>query len=99
MIDYPSDDVLIARGRYATLNSERRELIKAMQKNIQQLANRAHHILRDPEKVNFAQEGVDVCYGLLEEAQASLTRLAEIVPLMEELRPLAWETTKEELPF
>lgn len=96
MIDYPSDDVLIARGKYSTLNSERRELVKGMQKDIQQLANRAHHILRDPDNLGYTHEQAHDCFLMLQAAQQKLDRLAQIAPLMEELRPLAWEKTKED---
>jgi hypothetical protein len=93
---YPPDDVLIARGKYSTLNSERRELVKGMQKDIQALANNAHHILRDPDDIGNTQGGVSACMERLDRAQEKLDRLAKLIPLMEELRPLAWETVKKE---
>jgi hypothetical protein len=99
VIDYPPDDVLIARGKYSTLNSERRELIKGMQTDIRTLANRANHILRDPEDIAHSQTEANACYEALESAQEKLERLAQLIPLMEELRPLAWETTKTKEDF
>ena len=96
---YPPDDVLRARGKYSTLNSERRELIKGMQSDIRLLVNHAHHILRDPEDVPNAHSEANTCYEALESAQEKLERLAQLVPLMEELRPLAWETTKTKEDF
>jgi hypothetical protein len=99
VIDYPPDDVLIARGKYSTLNSERRELIKGMQECIRSLSNTAHLILRDPEDTARAEGLTLDCYETLDVAKAKLDRLAVLIPLMEELRPLAWETTKTKEDF
>jgi chromosome segregation ATPase len=89
-ITYPSDEVLIARGKYSTLSSQRRELLKGLQRDVEQLANNAHRILRAHENIDHSQNELDRASELVEAAQDKLDVLKELAPLLAELEPQAW---------
>ena len=93
-MEYPADEILIARGKYSTLTGERKTLMKGMQKDIEQLANNAHRILRAIEDLDHAQNEANRAYECLENAQEKLDRLAALAPLINELHPLAWGKEK-----
>jgi hypothetical protein len=94
--EFPSDAILIARGKYSTLAKERRTLMKGMQKDIEVLANNAHRILRAPEDLKLAQDEADRAAERLEAAQEKLDQLTALAPLLAALEPEAWGDGKEE---
>lgn len=96
MTDFPPDDVLIARGKYSTLASERREILKGLQKDAQQIANTAHKLLRGLDDVTCAQAEANYIEEVIGDAQTKLELLATLAPVMGELQPLAWGKHKEE---
>lgn len=95
-IEYPADEVLLARGRYSTITAERKALMKAMQKAVETIANSAHRILRAPEDLALAQgeaTRVDECILAI---KSILERLAVLAPLLAELQLVAWPKDKRE---
>ena len=89
---FPSDAILIARGKYATLSKERRRELKIARETGQNLMNAASQIMRDLETeppVNGGHvEAAQACINTLSDCQA---KLGELGAQMQELLPQAWE--------
>jgi hypothetical protein len=87
---YPPDDVLIARGKYSTLNKERREQIKRGQKiaeTMQAIIYKHVTAMQEGKPCDFAE--LTLCMGNL---QRTADKLVEIVAAMREIESSAWET-------
>lgn len=91
---YPPDDVLIARGKYSTLNSERRALVKGLSQDMLAVANAAHRVLRVADDAVEAQVEADGISKMLFEAQIKLGRLGDLATLLADLRIVAWDNRK-----
>lgn len=91
MCAYPTDEVLLARGKYSTLGKERREQLERVQKICTTLMNTASQILRDCEKRPPENESllplIETCWKNL---GLSRQKLTEIAKEMNELQPQAW---------
>jgi hypothetical protein len=88
---YPSDDVLIARGKYSTLGKERRLQLERVREICTTITTAGHAALRDSEGMpptNMTPiETLDKCLLNLKEARSSLVDLST---QMNELKALAW---------
>lgn len=89
MSDFPADDVLVARGKYSTLSSERRSLMRALREDMEAVANYARYILRT-EDLEFCTEQAQTARSRIDQALARLERLRTLAGQLEELRPAAW---------
>ena len=90
MITYPDDATLQARGKYSTLASERRDLLKAMSDVLRDLSSYAGKALRLPDDVGFISlqlDSISVGVDRLKELNA---RYSVIRRSLNELKPSAW---------
>lgn len=92
---FPSDDVLLDRGRYATLASQRRLLLKLLRDDMEALANYARRILRAAEDIPYAQTELTLAEERLTASKKRLATLWELEPQIAQLKPLAWGADKE----
>lgn len=88
-----SAEVLIARGKYATLSSERRGLYKDLRGDMEAIVGACQRALRSTntaEDVAFALEQTGAARKRIDGALDRLTRAATLTQQMTELKPLAW---------
>jgi hypothetical protein len=89
---FPSDDILIARGKYSTLGKERRLQLERMQDICSTIVTAAHSALRDSEMMPPASmtpvDTVEKCLANMKEARERIVQLSNG---MIELKPLAWQ--------
>lgn len=88
---YPSDDILLARGKYSTLAKERKEQIVRVQGICATLMTAAHNILQDCQAkppVNLA--ALESAAKCVENAISARDRISVLVAEMKTLEPLAW---------
>ena len=100
MSDFPNSEVLIARGKYATINSERKATIKELRSHLESIMGYAGRLmraveLRTEEETDFAEERMAAAMQRLELARLALSRCNALKQHLDELRPIAWEKTKE----
>ena len=94
---FPDDEVLLARGKYATLGSERRALLKALRDDMEALAACAHRVMRSVELDNA--ESAEAVALAAQRIQAATTRVETISLLsseLETLKPVAWGKSAKE---
>jgi hypothetical protein len=88
---FPDDATLIARGKYSTLNKERKEQLERVQTICKTIMANANPVLRDcecrPPKDMEALATLDSC---VKNALKARTRLIELCEQMAEIEPLAW---------
>lgn len=89
MNDFPDNETLIARGKYATLASERRTHMKALRDEIEAVVNNARRALQT-EDLEFALEQSQAARGHIDNATSRLQMLTAVAHHLEELKPLAW---------
>jgi len=94
---FPSDQVLIARGKYSTLSRERQAQLKRVQSVCNTMITATQQALRDaeakpPESVAPLLT-LEKCLDNLKDARAKLVDLCD---QMIELHPLAWDAENEE---
>lgn len=88
---FPSDSILLARGKYSTLSSERRALLKRVQSSCSLLMDQASQIMRDAEKeppVNA--EHLTAAAACLEQAGNARAELVKVCEQMIPLKQEAW---------
>lgn len=88
---FPSDDILIARGKYSTLSKERRAQLERVQGICTTIVTTAHSALRDcearPPTNGAHMETMKTCLKNLTEAREKLITLSLGLA---ELEPDAW---------
>ena len=88
---FPSDDILLARGKYATLGGERRALLKRTLSSCSLLMNECSQIMRDAEKdVPDNPDHLQAAFTCLEQASDARAELVKVCEQMAELKELAW---------
>lgn len=96
-MQFPDDEVCIARGKYSTASKERREQLGRVQKICTTLITEGQAALRDCElrpPVNQAHvDAIVKCYENLIDARA---RIIEATKVMIELEPAAWGKVQED---
>jgi C4-dicarboxylate-specific signal transduction histidine kinase len=93
---FPSDEVLIARGKYSTVNAERRERMAELQKRTGRITDQARVLLRYDDN---AGESIAMYEALVSEVKATgacLQRLTEVQAELDELKPAAWGKEQSE---
>jgi len=88
---FPSDDILLARGKFSTLSHERRNLLKRVQSSCSLLMDQASQIMRDAEKeppVNDVH--LSAAASCLEQAGEARLELVKVCEQMDDLKELAW---------
>ena len=87
--DFPPDDVLVARGKYSTIASERRTLLKGLREDMEALAENARRVLRT-EDLEFCLEQAESARARVARALERLEKLRSVAEQLDELKPLAW---------
>lgn len=95
MNSFPSDLVLIARGKYSTLASERREQLKELRDTCERISGCAARVLRAPDDMGFMTEQAAVLATLTERALGTVRQLNGLHSHLDELRPVAWGGKEE----
>ena len=90
MIVYPNDATLAARGKYSTLASERRELLKAMREELETIVTYAGRTLRSPDAVDMVGLQIDSMRNVHENLKGLHARLCVVHAAMKDLKPSAW---------
>lgn len=92
--DFPEQEILVARGKYSTLSSEKRAALKGLQDDMQALANYAHRILRaaTDRKIDaeFLEQEIQHAGARVGSAHGHLHTIVSLAPAMAELKPQAW---------
>lgn len=86
----PTDDVLIARGKYSTLSSEKRELLKAMRGDLETISSCASRVIRAPNDMEFMGEQANALAALAEKVQARVVQVAALQEHIDAIKPIAW---------
>lgn len=93
---FPSDDVLIARGKYSTRSKERREQLKRVQGICTTVVTTAHTFMRDCEERPPSNSGslqtLEVCLKNMADARLRLISLSDELAALE---PEAWGSEVE----
>jgi len=88
---FPSDDILIARGKYSTLGKERRGQLERVQGICTTIITAAQATLRDCEQIPPVNTGpistLETCVANLQEARETIVDLANN---MQAVKPIAW---------
>ncbi len=88
---YPTEDILIERGKYSTLSKERKEQIKRVQGVCTTMIASASQIMNDcqakPPTNMAAYESMAKC---LENAISARDRIAALCTEMSAIEPKAW---------
>lgn len=94
---FPADHILLARGKYATLSSERRALLKRVQSSMSLVMDQASQIMRDAEKEPPANsEHLAAVANLLEQAGNARAELVKVCEQMVGLKEEAWGHKEQE---
>lgn len=97
MNEYPGDEVLIARGKYATLASERRDALSDLRKHVSAVMNATQNIMRyGVDEVEAACDAYARVRENFDTANHIITQLLTLQHSMDELRPSAWGKEKPE---
>jgi len=88
---FPSDSILIARGKYSTLGAERRALLKHVQSSCSLLMDQASQIMRDAEKEPPANaDHLSAALICLEQVGNARAELVKVCEQMIEIKEEAW---------
>lgn len=90
MSDFPSDPVLIARGKYSTLASAKRTHLKEMRSDLETISSCASRVIRAPDDMEFMGEQAAALSALAERVQKRVVQVAGLQTLLDDLRPIAW---------
>ena len=90
-MNYPDDLILLARGKYATLSTDRREQMRRVQAICSTLVTAAQATLRDCEAMPPATLAplleIEKCLENLKDAREKIVKLAT---KMNAIKPEAW---------
>lgn len=90
-MEYPDEETLVARGKYSTLNKERRAQIERVQTICKTIMHNANPLLKDcedkPPNDLSALAALDTC---VRTATSARKRIVELCIEMSELEPIAW---------
>ena len=96
MTQYPADDVLLARGKYATVRSDVRKRTKELHERMRAIADQGRLLLQFDEEPQKAATVYAAMQRQVTETGDCLAHLAELEAELNELRQLAWAKEKEE---
>lgn len=96
MNDFPAEDILIARGKYSTLASERRALYKAVRDDVEVIVGSCTRALHNIEKdMEFSQEQAAIARKRIDNVLTKLSQATHLTEHLNGLKPLAWGDKKE----
>lgn len=88
---YPADDILIARGKLATLSRERRAQIERVQTIAKTIMHNANPLLADcQEKPPADLTPLKTLEDCIRNAAKARERIVELCGHMAKLEPIAW---------
>lgn len=88
--DYPSDAVLLARGKYSTLASEKRELFKELRDLMEHAVGHCTRTLRQVEDIAFMREQYSALQLAVAKMEVIIARLDQLSRALADLKPIAW---------
>lgn len=94
MIDI-ADNILVARGKYATVNSARKAKLELLRRNMESVVGYATRLLRSVDDTEFATEQMVAAQETLSNASVTLLECNDLKNQLDELRPEAWGERKE----
>lgn len=89
-MDMPDQIVLIARGTFTTLSSERKRQLKRHQDAAQTAMHSLNAAMRDAEKMPPDSDAISTVEKCLNNMKAARGELVALCNRMNELRPMAW---------
>lgn len=90
-MDFPADDVLIARGKYSTLGKERRAQLERVQRICSQVVTEAHKTLRDCDQIPPVDEShLDTLASSVEQLKDLRAYIVALCASMQMQKELAW---------
>ena len=96
MNDFPTEEVLIARGKYSTLSSERRSIYKAVRDDVEVIVGSCQRALHNMEKdMEFSQEQAAIAKKRIDSVLTKLGQASHLTEHLNGLKPLAWGDKKE----
>jgi hypothetical protein len=92
---FDDTDLMLARGKYSTLNAEHREIMKKLQMLTGSLSSVSAQVLhgvqpRDDSQAIDVSAVLSMGRGLLDEMERCVMRIAELAKQRAELKPIAW---------
>jgi hypothetical protein len=95
-IVYPEEDILLARGRYSTLNSEYKQQIERVMKNGKGVVDtmRQYLLLASngiQERPTINRQSLDALRACLGNFENAWNRIDELLAEMEPLKAEAWD--------
>lgn len=89
-MDFPPDDTLIARGKYATLGSEKRAELKRLHDHMTAITDQARVIVRWEDQAETMTGFYEAMLARVMKAGECLAELAALQAELEGLKPAAW---------
>jgi len=90
-VDYPADDVLIARGRYSTLGKERRAQLERVQRICSSVVTEAHKVLKDCEQIPPSDEShLQTLADYVDELKPLRAYILALCASMQTEKEMAW---------
>jgi hypothetical protein len=94
---FPEDSILIARGKYSTLNKERREQMTRVQKIVTSMVTASSQVLKNcHERVPNNDEQIAAIGSCVENLVKANERLMTIGLGLDELEDEAWGKNQQE---
>jgi hypothetical protein len=88
---FPSDDILIARGKYSTLSRERRVQLERARKVCDTMMQQIHHALKAMNQDGFELHRIAEIQRCLDSLLDAGQRIVKLCEQLNELRPEAWD--------
>ena len=95
-MNFPDDATLLARGKYATLGSERRKRMKELRERMAAVTDQARVMLRFDEDAKDAGPTFEAMQRQMERTGECLTELSALQIEMDALKPDAWGKERKE---
>ena len=95
MLIFDDTDLMLARGKYSTLNAEHREIMKKLQMLTGSLSSVSAQVLYGVQPKDESQDidvsaAIGMGRGLLDEIDRCVMRIAELAKQRTALKPIAW---------
>ena len=88
---FPSDAILLARGKYSTLGAERRALLKRVQSSCSLIMTECQQVMRDAEKeLPDNPDYLSAIHTLVHQVDEARADLVKVCEQMVSLRDEAW---------
>ena len=93
MISFPADDVLLARGKHATLRKKHRDNMKRLQEHMVAVTDQARAVLRFDDDSEVAMSFYMAMQGRVNDTGTILQELTDLQAELDALKSLAWGKT------